>query len=105
MEVFGTEHEKFQKQWNEMLNSDEGNKLKKLLAIDGKTQRGNGSNNQKANHIVSAVDEYIKIDRGRKQVFQSEKEAVCNGCGCEIHSWVCRAKKLINLDASTGSKV
>jgi predicted transposase YbfD/YdcC len=42
--------------WNEMLNSDEGKKIKKILAIDGKTQRGNGNKNQKANHIVSAVD-------------------------------------------------
>lgn len=49
--------ENFQKRWNEMLNSDEGNKIKKLLAIDGKTQRGNGNKNQKGNHIVSAVDE------------------------------------------------
>ena len=29
----------------------------KILAIDGKTQRGNGNSKQKANHIVSAVDE------------------------------------------------
>lgn len=49
--------ENFQKKWNEMLNSDEGNKVKRLLAIDGKTQRGNGNKVQKANHIVSAVDE------------------------------------------------
>lgn len=49
--------ENFQKQWNEMLNSSEGSKIKRLLAIDGKTQRGNGNKNQKANHIVSAVDE------------------------------------------------
>ena len=48
--------ENFQKQWNEMLNSNEGNKRKRLLAIDGKTQRGNGTKNQKANYIVSAVD-------------------------------------------------
>jgi predicted transposase YbfD/YdcC len=47
----------FQTLWNEMLNSDEGEKIKKILAIDGKTQRGNGNKNQKANHIVSAVDE------------------------------------------------
>jgi len=47
----------FQKLWNEMLNSDEGEKVKKILAIDGKTQRGNGNKNQTANHIVSAVDE------------------------------------------------
>lgn len=49
--------ENFQKQWGEMLNSNEGDKIKRLLAIDGKTQRGNGTKNQKANHIVSAVDE------------------------------------------------
>lgn len=49
--------ETFQKRWNEMLSSDEGEKVKRLLAIDGKTQRGNGNKNQKANHIVSAVDE------------------------------------------------
>ena len=47
----------FQALWNDMLNSDEGEKIKKILAIDGKTQRGNGNKNQKANHIVSAVDE------------------------------------------------
>ncbi|MCI9078039.1 MAG: hypothetical protein HFH68_03805 [Lachnospiraceae bacterium] len=39
-----------------MLNSDEGNKIKRLLAIDGKTHRGNDSKTQKANHTVSAVD-------------------------------------------------
>ena len=49
--------QKFRALWDEMLNSGEGEKIRKLLAIDGKTQRGNGNKNQKANHIVSAVDE------------------------------------------------
>lgn len=49
--------ENFQKKWNELLNSEEGEKVKRLLAIDDKTQRGNGNKNQKGNHIVSAVDE------------------------------------------------
>ena len=49
--------QKFQVLWNEMLSSNEGEKIRKILAIDGKTQRGNGNKNQKANHIVSAVDE------------------------------------------------
>jgi predicted transposase YbfD/YdcC len=48
---------RFQTQWNEMLNTEEGEKIRKLLALDGKTQCGNGSKEQKANHIVSAVDE------------------------------------------------
>lgn len=46
-----------QTKFNEMLSSSEGRKLQKILAIDGKTQCGNGNKNQKANHIVSAVDE------------------------------------------------
>jgi predicted transposase YbfD/YdcC len=49
--------QKFQIQWTEMLNSNEGEKIRKILAIDGKTQCGNGNKNQKANHIVSVVDE------------------------------------------------
>jgi len=49
--------QKFQIKWNEALNSGEGEKIKKILAIDGKTQCGNGNKNQKANHIVSAVDD------------------------------------------------
>ena len=35
--------QKYQILWNEMLNSNEGEKIKKILAIDGKTQRGNGN--------------------------------------------------------------
>ncbi len=66
--------ESFQKQWNEMLNSDEGSKIKRLLlAIDGKTQRGNSSKNQKANHIVSAVDEK-EFCLGQKRVEEKMNE-------------------------------
>ena len=50
--------QRFKELWNEMLSSDEGEKVKKILAIDGKTQRGNGNVNQSANHIVGMVDEY-----------------------------------------------
>lgn len=47
----------FQQRWNEEISNNEGEKLKRILAIDGKTQRGNITANQKGNHIVSAVDE------------------------------------------------
>ena len=47
----------FRDKWTELLNTDEGTKIRKLLSLDGKTQRGNGNQNQKANHIVSAVCE------------------------------------------------
>ena len=47
----------FQKRWNEVMLGSAGEKIKKILSLDGKTQRGNGTAKQKANHIVSAVDE------------------------------------------------
>jgi predicted transposase YbfD/YdcC len=47
----------YQEKWNALLNSGEGEKIKRILSIDGKTQCGNGNKNQKANHIVSAVDQ------------------------------------------------
>ena len=71
--------ENFQKQWNEMLNSDEGDKIKRLLAIDGKTQRGNGSKAQKANHIVSAVDENYNGRNGDADGNRKENPAETGG--------------------------
>lgn len=69
--------EVFQKRWNEMLNSEEGTKAKRLLAIDGKTQRGNGRKNQKANHIVSAVDENgFCLGQKRVEVRTNEIKAI-----------------------------
>jgi predicted transposase YbfD/YdcC len=47
----------FQKRWNELLNGGQGEKLRKIFALDGKTQKGNSRGGQKPNHIVSAADE------------------------------------------------
>jgi len=63
----------FQVLWKEMLNSGEGEKIRKILAIDGKTQRGNGNKDQKANHIVSAVDEN-GFSLGEKRVSEKSNE-------------------------------
>lgn len=49
--------QKFQTRWNQVVNGNQGEKLKKIFALDGKTQRGNKRGGQKPNHIVSAVDE------------------------------------------------
>ena len=46
----------FRQRWNEIMSGNMGEKVRKILALDGKTQRGNGNGTQKANHIVSAVD-------------------------------------------------
>ena len=43
-----------QYKWNELLSRDEGEKLKKIINIDGKTMRDSGNKDNKAHHIVSA---------------------------------------------------
>ena len=43
-----------QAKWQELLNREEGEKLRKIIAIDGKTMCGNTNNRKKASHIVSA---------------------------------------------------
>ena len=40
--------------WQEVLNSNEGESLRKIIAVDGKTMRGNTQNGSKPSHIVSA---------------------------------------------------
>ena len=46
--------QQLQAKWQELLNSNEGEKLKKIIAIDGKTMRGNTQKGNKPSHIVSA---------------------------------------------------
>jgi len=65
--------ERFQMLWNEMLSSDEGEKIRKILAFDGKTQCGNGNKKQRANHIVSVVDEN-GLCLGKKRVDEKTNE-------------------------------
>lgn len=40
--------------WQELLNRNEGEKLKKIVCIDGKTMRGNTRKGSRPSHIVSA---------------------------------------------------
>ncbi len=47
----------FRKRWDEVMTGTMGGRIRKMLGIDGKTQCGNVTSCQKANHIVSAVDE------------------------------------------------
>jgi predicted transposase YbfD/YdcC len=46
-----------QTQFNQQLNSGEGETIRKIFHLDGKTQRGTNNADQKPNHIVSAIDE------------------------------------------------
>lgn len=62
------------KKWNELVNSKEGETLKKIICIDGKTMRGNKSKKQKANHIVSAWCDMDGFCLGQKKVEEKSNE-------------------------------
>jgi len=60
--------------WNEIVNSEEGEKLKKILNIDGKTIRGTASAKKKALHVVSAYCHEDGITFGQAAVDEKENE-------------------------------
>jgi len=62
--------------WNDMLSAGEGEKLKKILAIDGKTMCGNGNVNQSPLHVVSAISTEQGICLGQTAVKSKENEIV-----------------------------
>jgi len=48
--------QKFRDKWNHIIATNTSEKLKKVHTLDGKTQGGTASKQQKANHRASAVD-------------------------------------------------
>lgn len=46
--------QQMQSKWNDLLNTNEGEKLRKIINIDGKTMRDSGQKNKKPHHVVSA---------------------------------------------------
>ena len=62
------------KKWQELLNRNEGEALKKIICIDGKTMRGNRSKESKANHIVTAWSKEDGFSLGQKVVDEKSNE-------------------------------
>lgn len=60
--------------WQELLNRNEGEILKKIIAIDGKTMCGNGQKKKKANHIISAWSKEDGYCLGQKAVEEKSNE-------------------------------
>jgi predicted transposase YbfD/YdcC len=60
--------------WNELLNSNEGEKIKKILCIDGKTMRGSRNKNSEALHVVSAWSKENGVCFGQKSEDSKGKE-------------------------------
>ena len=63
-------------QWNELLSTGEGEKLKKIINIDGKTMRDSGNKHQNPWHVVSAWSKEDGICFGQTMVGAKENEIV-----------------------------
>lgn len=57
-----------------MLNSDEGEKLKKIICVDGKTMHSNKGRGSKPSHIVSAWSREDGYCLGQKAVEEKSNE-------------------------------
>ena len=60
--------------WQELLNRDEGEALKKIICIDGKTMRSNKRKEGKPSHIVSAWSKEDGFCLGQKAVSEKSNE-------------------------------
>lgn len=66
--------QQLQVRWQELLNRDEGEKIKKIICIDGKTMRSNARKGAKPNHIVSAWCKEDGYCLGQKSVEEKSNE-------------------------------
>lgn len=62
--------------WNELANGAEGDKLKKILNIDGKTMRGSAGAKKKALHVVTVYSHEDGVSFGQAAVAEKENEIV-----------------------------
>ena len=60
--------------WQELLDKNEGELMKKVISIDGKTMRGNARGKKKACHIVSAWSKEDGFCLGQKAVEEKSNE-------------------------------
>ena len=66
--------QQLQMKWQEMLNSNEGGKLRKIICVDGKTMRSNKRKGSKPCHIVSAWSREDGYCLGQKAVEEKSNE-------------------------------
>ena len=82
--------------WNEYLSTGEGEKLKKLLSIDGKTARGSGDKHHRPLHVVSAWSEADGVSLGQRAVKEKENEIVAIP---ELLTQIRIANQIVTIDA------
>jgi hypothetical protein len=66
--------QQLQLKWQDLLNSNEGEKIKKIICIDGKTMCSNKRGDSKPNHIVSAWSREDGYCLGQRAVEEKSNE-------------------------------
>ena len=66
--------QQLQRKWQELLDSNEGEKLKKIICVDGKTMRSNKREGTKPCHIVLAWSREDGYCLGQKAVEEKSNE-------------------------------
>ena len=66
--------QQLQIKWQELMDSNEGEKLKKIICIDGKTMRSNKRKNTKPCHIVTAWSREDGYSLGQRAVEEKSNE-------------------------------
>lgn len=85
-----------QQTWNKLLHSDEGEKLKKLICIDGKTMRSSAVKENKPLHVVSAWSKEDGLCLGQKVVQEKENEIVAIPA---LLKDICVKNSIVTIDA------
>lgn len=88
--------QRIQRDFQETLNREEGEKLKKIIAIDGKTMRGNAQNGGNPAHIVSAWSDEDGFCLGQTAVDEKSNEITAIP---ELLSRLNIGKQVVTIDA------
>ena len=82
--------------WQELLNREEGEALKKIICIDGKTMRSNKQGKEKPSHIVTAWSREDGFSLGQKAVSEKSNEITAIP---ELIERLQVRRKIITIDA------
>lgn len=66
--------EQIQNKWNEMFETEEMQKIQKVISVDGKTMRENAGKGKKGNHIVTAWCDDYGYSLGETKVSEKTNE-------------------------------
>lgn len=93
--------QQLQRKWQELLDSNEGEKLKKIICVDGKTMRSNKREGTKPCHIVSAWSREDGYCLGQKAVEEKSNEITAIS---KVLETIEIKRQVVTIDAMGGGR-